>query len=58
MFDFNDAQRNELMQLGTHTAELVIDLFDADSFNWTIQDRPPAGQTVPHFHLHIIPRIE
>ncbi|KAI0425545.1 HIT domain-containing protein [Xylaria sp. FL1042] len=30
---------------------------DAGSFNVAIQDGPEAGQTVPHVHVHVIPRI-
>jgi bis(5'-adenosyl)-triphosphatase len=30
--------------------------FAADGFDWTIQNGPSAGQTVPHLHLHVIPR--
>ncbi|KAI1465745.1 HIT-like protein [Daldinia caldariorum] len=29
----------------------------AGSFNIAIQDGPEAGQTVPHVHVHVIPRI-
>lgn len=56
LLEMNDEERSELMRLSVRTAEVLKDIFEADSFNWTIQDRPPAGQTVPHFHLHIIPR--
>ncbi|ESZ99100.1 hypothetical protein SBOR_0510 [Sclerotinia borealis F-4128] len=28
------------------------------SFNVAIQDGPESGQTVPHFHCHIIPRTK
>jgi|CXWK01.1.fsa_nt_gi bis(5'-adenosyl)-triphosphatase len=31
--------------------------FKTESFNWTIQQGAAAGQTVPHLHLHLIPRI-
>lgn len=58
MLDLSDVQRCELMRLSARVAESITEVFGADSFNWTIQDRPPAGQTVPHFHLHIIPRLE
>ncbi|KAK3353033.1 HIT-like domain-containing protein [Lasiosphaeria hispida] len=29
----------------------------AGSFNIALQDGPEAGQTVPHVHVHVIPRI-
>ncbi|KAK0715798.1 hit domain-containing protein [Lasiosphaeris hirsuta] len=29
----------------------------AGSFNIAVQDGPEAGQTVPHVHVHVIPRI-
>jgi diadenosine tetraphosphate (Ap4A) HIT family hydrolase len=28
----------------------------ADSFNLGLNDGPAAGQTVPHLHLHVVPR--
>ncbi|KAF5874419.1 putative bis(5 -adenosyl)-triphosphatase protein [Botrytis fragariae] len=30
----------------------------AGSFNIAIQDGPESGQTVPHFHCHVIPRTQ
>ncbi|KAK4231396.1 HIT-like domain-containing protein [Podospora fimiseda] len=30
----------------------------AGSFNIAVQDGPEAGQTVPHVHVHVIPRIK
>lgn len=30
---------------------------EAGSFNIALQDGPEAGQTVPHVHVHVIPRI-
>lgn len=29
---------------------------EPDAFNYGINDGPPAGQSVPHLHLHIMPR--
>lgn len=31
---------------------------DAVAFNIGINDGPAAGQTVPHLHIHLIPRYE
>lgn len=30
---------------------------EAGSFNIALQDGPHAGQTVPHVHVHVLPRI-
>mgnify|MGYP000429671266 FL=1 len=30
--------------------------FSPDSYNIGINDGPQAGQTVPHVHIHLIPR--
>ena len=31
--------------------------FTPDGFNIGVNDRPAAGQTVPHAHVHVIPRF-
>lgn len=38
-------------------AKQVLDLdYRPDSYNIGINDGPAAGQTIPHVHLHLIPR--
>ena len=32
------------------------EVFGGAGFNWTIQNAEAAGQTVPHLHLHLVPR--
>lgn len=40
-------------------AKVVIEeKYQPDAFNIGINDGPAAGQTVPHLHLHLIPRYE
>ena len=36
---------------------LLVNVYDADGFDWIIQEGEAAGQTVPHLHLHVIPRL-
>lgn len=39
------------------SAKSVLDAeFKPDSYNIGINDGPQAGQTVPHVHMHLIPR--
>lgn len=40
-------------------AKVVLEeKYQPDAFNIGINDGPAAGQTVPHLHLHLIPRYE
>jgi diadenosine tetraphosphate (Ap4A) HIT family hydrolase len=38
--------------------EALRAVFNAEGFNYAWNEEPIGGQTVPHFHLHIVPRIE
>ena len=57
-FDASDEEKNAL----THTMEKIkrdIDKhFAPDAYNIGINDGPEAGQTVPHLHIHLIPRYK
>jgi len=35
---------------------IVLKAFGTDAFDWSIQEKPEAGQTLEHLHLHIVPR--
>lgn len=55
---FNLTAEEKLDLLGLlETAKAGIDgEFNPDSYNVGINDGPAAGQTVPHLHIHLIPR--
>lgn len=36
--------------------ELLVEKYNPDAFNIGVNDGPAAGQTVPHAHIHLIPR--
>jgi mutator protein MutT len=40
------------------TRELLEDQYAPDGFNIGVNDGKAAGQTVPHAHIHVIPRYE
>ena len=37
---------------------MLMKVFSAKAFDWTIQEGSEAGQSVLHTHLHLIPRKE
>lgn len=57
LMELNEDELAEFMIFGRDVARLLLKKFRAKSFNWTIQEGKDAGQTVPHLHMHIIPRI-
>jgi diadenosine tetraphosphate (Ap4A) HIT family hydrolase len=55
-FDISMAERNGLLQL-LDAAKCQLELeFSPSGYNIGINDGAAAGQTVPHLHLHLIPR--
>jgi bis(5'-adenosyl)-triphosphatase len=54
--ELSDQDLGEMMIFAREVTKVLISVFNCDGFDWTIQDGVSAGQTVPHLHLHIIPR--
>ena len=56
LFELSDDELSEMMLFARKITLVLKTVFECDGFDWTIQDGISAGQTVPHLHLHIIPR--
>jgi len=55
-FELAAAERQQLLELlDLSRAELDAEL-SPQGYNFVINDGPAAGQTVPHLHIHLIPR--
>ena len=55
-FDLTPAERDALLAL-LDDARTALQAEQApDGYNIGINDGPAAGQTVPHLHIHLIPR--
>jgi len=55
-FDATEEERGEMMSLLEQARQIVRQLHLAAGFNIGINDGLAAGQTVPHLHVHLIPR--
>jgi len=56
LFEISAGERTCLLALLDKAKAVVEQEFNPDGFNIGINDGPAAGQTVPHLHIHLIPR--
>jgi diadenosine tetraphosphate (Ap4A) HIT family hydrolase len=55
-FEVSPDERTALFELLVQAKQSVQAEFHPDGFNIGINDGSAAGQTVPHLHIHLIPR--
>jgi diadenosine tetraphosphate (Ap4A) HIT family hydrolase len=55
-FDLSPQEQEALFDLIRNQKRALDAEFCPDAFNVGINDGPAAGQTVPHVHVHLIPR--
>ena len=56
---FEELTQEEIVaikELSTEVKHALIKAFDLDGFNFAFNEGEKCGQSVPHFHLHIVPR--
>lgn len=58
LFDLNEADFTKLRATLHWARTDVSNEFHPDGYNVGINDGPTAGQTVPHLHIHLIPRYK
>jgi bis(5'-adenosyl)-triphosphatase len=55
--DLTKDEVSDLFLTVTHIQRTLKRLYKADAFNVAVQDGEAAGQSVPHVHCHVIPRV-
>jgi diadenosine tetraphosphate (Ap4A) HIT family hydrolase len=56
-FDISIEEQKDLFFLLNQARAQLMDEMHPDGFNIGINDGAAAGQTVPHLHIHLIPRF-
>lgn len=58
IFELDSETAAKLFALATHIAKVLKNVIKCDGMNVLQNNGKVAGQTVFHFHLHLIPRFE
>jgi len=56
--ELTDAEMVQLRHMLTSVKRIITDLHQPDGFNYGINEGRAAGQSIPHLHMHVIPRYE
>jgi len=57
-FELTEFEQLELIQLLNQAKHDLDQLFKPTAYNVGINDGIAAGQTIPHLHIHLIPRYD
>jgi bis(5'-adenosyl)-triphosphatase len=57
VLELGSSELSEMTIFAKEVTAGLMHVFGATGFNWTIQQGQEGGQTVPHLHLHLIPRF-
>lgn len=58
LFELPDEEASKVIIVAKKLANVMMEIFEADGFNLIQNNNECAGQTVFHFHMHLIPRYE
>lgn len=56
ILELSDVELNQFILFSRDVTKLLTDVFNTKAFNWSLQEGIIAGQTVAHFHHHIVLR--
>ena len=57
-FEITPEEQGAMLDLLGRAKAVLEEEFKPDGYNIGINDGPTAGQTVPHLHMHLIPRYK
>jgi bis(5'-adenosyl)-triphosphatase len=57
ILSFTDAEITDFFKTARTALLILMKAFHTEAFDWSLQEKPEAGQTIEHLHLHIVPRV-
>lgn len=54
--DLTEQEVKAIFDIRNKLKEVLVKVFGAEGFNYAWNENKIAGQSVPHFHLHMLPR--
>jgi bis(5'-adenosyl)-triphosphatase len=57
ILSLNDAEISGFFRTARTALLILMKAFHTEAFDWSLQEKPEAGQTIEHLHLHIVPRV-
>lgn len=58
IFELDERMQSELWDTVRRVRDILEERHSPDGFNIGVNDGRAAGQTIPHAHIHVIPRYE
>ncbi len=55
-FEASASEKLAMLELIDRARRYIDNQYQPDAYNIGINDGPAAGQTIPHLHIHVIPR--
>ena len=57
ILSLSDEELTDFFKTARSALLILMKAFHTEAFDWSIQEKPEAGQTIEHLHLHIVPRV-